>query len=346
MHKFLIIGPAWVGDMVMAQTFFKLLRVQHPTSQIDVVAPPATAPLVARMPEINRLWPIPAKHGEFGWSYRYKLGRELRAQHYTQAFILQNSWKSVLIPFIARIPKRTSWLGEQRWGLINDIHHLDAVALPLMIQRFACLAFPPDTNWQEFAAEYDFTTLPWPQLVVEDSQRNAVLQQFNIQATSQPILGLCPGAEFGPAKRWPAEYYAELANHYLQQGWNIWLFGSPKEQDAADLIMSATQNRCTSFVGKTKLVEAIDLMSQVSAIVTNDSGLMHIGAALGKPVIVLYGSSSPKFTPPLSHQAQILSLNLACSPCFQRECPLDHLRCLKDLLPTQVMDAIDKMVYT
>ncbi|MFI4954593.1 MAG: lipopolysaccharide heptosyltransferase II [Gammaproteobacteria bacterium] len=341
MNKFLIVGPAWVGDMVMAQTFFKLLRTQNPTSQIDVVAPPATAPLISRMPEINNLWPIPAKHGEFGWSYRYKLGRELHAQHYNQAFILQNSWKSALVPFIARIPKRTSWLGEHRWGLINDIHHLDPLALPLMIQRFACLAFPRDTNWHEFGAQYNLSTLPWPELVVQPSQRAEVLQKFNILPSEQPILALCPGAEFGPAKRWPAEYYAEVANNYLNQGWAVWLFGSPKEQDAADLIMSETHDRCMSFVGKTKLVEAIDLMSQVSAIVTNDSGLMHIAAALGKPVIVVYGSSSPKFTPPLSHQAQILSLNLSCSPCFQRECPLGHLRCLKDLLPAQVVSAVN-----
>jgi heptosyltransferase-2 len=245
------------------------------------------------------------------------------------------------VPFIARIPKRTSWLGEQRWGLINDIHHLDPVALPLMIQRFACLAFPRDTNWHEFATQYNLSTLPWPQLVVEEQQRTAVLQQFNITPSTQPILALCPGAEFGPAKRWPAEHYAELAKHYLNQGWAVWLFGSPKEQDAADLILAETENRCRSFVGKTKLVEAIDLMAQVSAVVTNDSGLMHIAAALDKPVIVVYGSSSPKFTPPLSQQAQILSLNLSCSPCFQRECPLGHLHCLKELLPAQVIKAVD-----
>lgn len=344
MSKFLVVGPAWVGDMVMAQTFFKVLRTQNPTNQIDVVAPPATAPLVARMPEINRLWSIPAKHGEFGWSYRYKLGWELQAEQYNQAFILQNSWKSALVPFIARIPKRTSWLGEQRWGLINDIHHLDPAALPLMIQRFACLAFPRHTNWHKFAAHYNLSTLPWPQLVVTDTQRTAVLKQFDMAVANQPVLALCPGAEFGPAKRWPAEYYAEVAKHYLQQGWAVWLFGSPKEHDAADLIMTATQNNCCSFVGKTKLGEAIDLMAQVSAVVTNDSGLMHIAAALGKPVIVVYGSSSPKFTPPLSDQAQILSLNLSCSPCFQRECPLGHLRCLQDLSPERVITAVDKIV--
>jgi heptosyltransferase-2 len=343
MSKFLIVGPAWVGDMVMAQTFFKLLRSQHPDSQIDVVAPPATAPLLARMPEINRTWSIPAKHGEFGWRYRYQLGRELHAQHYDQAYILQNSWKSALVPFFARIPKRSSWLGEHRWGLLNDIHHLDAKAVPLMIQRFAMLAFPRETNWRKFAEQYNLSSLPWPQLEVSTEQRAEVLAKFSIAPSSQPILALCPGAEFGPAKRWPSEYYAELATHYLNQGWAVWLFGSPKEQDAADLIMQQTENRCRSFVGKTKLIEAIDLMSQVTAVVSNDSGLMHVAAALGKPVIVVYGSSSPKFTPPLSEQAQILTLNLSCSPCFQRECPLGHLRCLKDLMPAQVVSAVDKV---
>ncbi len=342
MHKILIIGPAWVGDMVMAQTLFRLLKQKYLGCQIDVVAPPATAPLLSRMPEITNTWTLAAKHQEFGWHSRYELGMQLRKQKYDQAIVLPNSWKSALIPFIARIPKRTGWIGEQRWILLNDIRRLDKQALPLMIQRFAALAFTAKTDWHRFADEYHFSTLPWPVLTVSDQQRADIFKQFNIE-TGKPILALCPGAEFGPAKRWPPEFYAEVAEHYLAQGWAVWLFGSPKEQDAADCIMERTHHKCTSFVGKTKLIEAIDLMSASTAVITNDSGLMHIAAALNRPLVVVYGSTSPKFTPPLSDLAKILSLNLSCSPCFQRECPLVHMKCLRDLMPTQVITALDEM---
>lgn len=344
MNKILIVGPAWVGDMVMAQTLFKLLHQRMPGCQIDVVAPPATAPLLSRMPEIKNAWVIAAKHKEFGWHSRYSLGMQLREQKYDQAIVLTNSWKSALVPFIAGIPKRTGWIGEQRWGLLNDIRRLDKEALPLMIQRFAALAFPRNTDWKTFSADNNFNSLPWPTLKVEPQQQQDILKQFNIEPSSQPILALCPGAEFGPAKRWPSEYYAEVAKTYLARGWAVWVFGSPKEQDAADHIMEYTKNQCVSFVGKTKLIEAIDLMSLATAVVSNDSGLMHIAAALERPLVVVYGSTSPKFTPPLTDLAKILSLNLSCSPCFQRECPLIHMKCLRDLMPQQVITELDQLI--
>lgn len=342
-EKILIIGPAWVGDMVMAQTLFKVLREQHPDTLIDVVAPPQTVPLVSRMPEIHQGFSLAAKHGEFGLRARWDLAKNLRAQHYTHAYILPNSWKSALVPFFAGIPHRTGWVGEQRWGLLNDIRQLDEMALPLMIQRFAALAFPKNTNWLSFAEQCHVATLPWPKFAVSEEIRTQVLEKNHVTLSGKPILALCPGAEFGPAKRWPSEYYAELASTYLKRGWEVWLFGSPKEEDAANLIMQHTHSACRNFVGKTKLLEAIDLLANATAVVSNDSGLMHIAAALDKPVIVLYGSSSPKFTPPLSDKTQILSLQLDCSPCFQRECPLGHLKCLRDLLPKQVITAIDEM---
>ena len=266
MKKILIIGPAWVGDMVMAQTLFKLLQQLNPGCQIDVVAPPATFPLLACMPEITNGWLLASKHREFGWHSRYALAMQLRSQKYDQAIVLPNSWKSALIPFLARIPQRTGWIGEQRWGLLNDIRRLDPQNLPLMIQRFAALAFPRKSNWSDFATQYYFHTLPWPKFQIDEKLRVDIREQFNLEPAKQPILGLCPGAEFGPAKRWPAEYYAQTAQHYLAKGWAVWLFGSPKERDPADLIMQATHDQCVSFVGKTKLVEAIDLMSYATAV--------------------------------------------------------------------------------
>jgi heptosyltransferase-2 len=340
----LVVGPAWVGDMVMAQTFFKLMRQQYPDTSIDVIAPAATLPLLERMPEIRRAISLPIGHKEFNLKARFKLGLELRKEKYSQAILLTNTWKSALVPFIAGIPQRTSWVGEQRYVLINDIRRLNKEALPLQIQRFAALAFPAPKDLYAFAKQYTLETLPWPKLEVSTEQRAAICERFNFKIQDKKILGLCPGAEFGPAKRWPSEHYAKLAKEYLARGWEVWLFGSPKEKEAADLIMQQTEDRCVNLVGKTRLAEAIDLMACTTAIVTNDSGLMHIAAALGKPVVVVYGSSSPRFTPPLSHQAQILSLGLSCSPCFQRECPLGHLKCLNDLLPEQVITATDLLL--
>ena len=158
-----------------------------------------------------------------------------------------------------------------------------------------------------------------------------------------PILALCPGAEYGPAKRWPAEYYASVANEKISEGWTVWIFGALKDQPIAKEIQTLTHQKALDFTGKTTLGEAIDLLSLAQVIVTNDSGLMHIGAALEKPLVVIYGSSTPNFTPPLTHIKQILSLNLPCSPCFERTCPLNHLKCLKDLHPEQVLNAIHSL---
>jgi heptosyltransferase-2 len=151
---------------------------------------------------------------------------------------------------------------------------------------------------------------------------------------------LCPGAEYGPAKRWPAAYFAEVAQRKLAEGWQVWLFGSHKDEAITQEIQTLTHNRCLDLGGRTALGEAIDLLARADAVLTNDSGLMHVAAALGRPVIALFGSSDPHHTPPLSARAQVLSLNLSCSPCFRRVCPLGHTRCLTELAPAEVLTAL------
>jgi heptosyltransferase-2 len=332
--KILIVAPAWVGDMVMSQVLFKLLEAQGDV-QIDLVAPKHSGPLAARMPEVNQFIDLPLGHGQFDLKARRELGHRLRDKQYDQAIVLPNSWKSALVPWFANIPTRTGWLGEVRLGLLNDFRLLDKKAYPLMIQRFAALAYPKGTTLPE---------LPWPSLEADKNNLARVIAQQGITITGRPILGLCPGAEFGPAKRWPEAYFAEVAKQKLAQGWDVWLFGSPKEKPQADLIQSVTNNGCVDLVGKTALADAIDLMSATNAVISNDSGLMHIAAALGKPLVVMYGSSSPGFTPPLSHSVKVLNLELECSPCFQRECPLGHLNCLKQMHPEMVLSALDSLV--
>ncbi|HLF66198.1 MAG TPA: lipopolysaccharide heptosyltransferase II, partial [Gammaproteobacteria bacterium] len=319
-YKILVVGPSWVGDMIMAQTLFKLLKQQHPNSIIDVLAPGHSAPVVTRMPEIRKLIDLPIKHRELALLTRYRLGKALRAEHYDQAIVMPRSYKSALIPFIARIPKRTGWIGECRYGLLNDIRRLDEKKLPLCVQRFAAHAFP---NNAPLPAE-----LPWPRLTESPLSLASTLSAYPVPVQAgQPILALCPGAAFGEAKRWPAEHYAAVAQEKLKQGWAVWLFGSSVEKVQTQQIQELCQGRCIDLAGALQLTQTIDLLSCVSAVVANDSGLMHISAALEKPLVVVYGSTSPKFTPPLSTEVKMVSLGLSCSPCFKRVCPLGHLNC-------------------
>ena len=330
--KILVLGPAWVGDMVLAQSLFKTLKINMPDCIIDVAAPAWTLPLLERMPEVSGRIALPFKHGELAFWQRIQFGKSLKNAGYTQAIILTNSFKSALLPWAAGIPKRTSFLGEMRYGLVNDISQLDKNKLKKTVERFVFLGLDKNQNLPE--------TLPNPQLISNKNNALESLKRLGLTEPNSKILGLCPGAEYGEAKRWPAEYYAEVANEVLKEGWQVWLFGSDKDVPVTTRINQLTQNKCLDLGGKTKLGEAIDLMSLCDTIVSNDSGLMHITAALNKKLIAIYGSSDPAHTPPMSPNAVIEYLALACSPCFKRECPLAgnaHLRCLNDIKPSQII---------
>ncbi len=330
--KILVIGPSWVGDMVMAQSLFMTLKQQHPDCRIDVMAPAWSFPLLERMPQVSGAIEMPLTHGQFGLRQRRQLGKQLRTERYDQAIVLPNSWKSALVPFFAGIPRRTGFLGEFRWGLLNDPRRLDKGALKMTVQRFVALALPADAKHPP--------ECPVPELVIDGADQQRVRDRFAL-AGDQPVLALCPGAEYGPAKRWPAEHYAELAKRKLADEWAVWLFGSDKDREVAERINRLTAGRCRDFSGKTSLAEAVDLMSLADVVVSNDSGLMHVAAALNKRLVAIYGSSDPGFTPPLNRQAKIIDLKLDCSPCFARECPLGHTDCLTRISPGQVLAAID-----
>ena len=334
-EKILVLGPAWVGDMVLAQSLFKTLKTNRPDCIIDVAAPTWTLPLLERMPEVSGKIALPFKHGELAFWQRIKFGKSLKNAGYSQAIILTNSFKSALLPWAAGIPKRTSFLGEMRYGLINDIRPLDKVKLKKTVERFVFLGLDYNQNLPE--------TLPNPQLVTNKNKALASLKRLGQKESNSKILGLCPGAEYGEAKRWPAEYYAEVANEVLKKGWQVWLFGSDKDMPVTTKINQLTQNKCLDLGGKTKLGEAIDLMALCNTVVSNDSGLMHIAAALNKKLIAIFGSSDPVHTPPMSPNAVIEYLALDCSPCFKRECPLTgdaHLRCLNDVKPQPIVKKI------
>ena len=338
--KILVLGPAWVGDMVLAQALFKTLKINHPDCIIDVAAPAWTLPLLERMPEVSAKIALPFKHGELAFWQRIKFGRSLKNAKYTQAIILTNSFKSALLPWAAGIKKRTGFLGEMRVGLINDVRPLDKTKLKKTVERFVTLGLDKNAPLPKNIPNPYLNTAPenaWLLACKYGIINEKEKLQDNSNGINSKVLGLCPGAEYGEAKRWPAEYYAEVANDALGKGWQVWLFGSEKDVAVTTEINLFTQNKCIDLGGKTKLGEAIDLMSLCDTVISNDSGLMHIAAALNKNLIAIFGSSDPYHTPPMTKKASIHYLNLNCSPCFKRECPLAHLNCLKQIKPQQII---------
>lgn len=327
MKKILIVAPSWVGDCVLMQPMLQRLQQRHPGVQIDVFAPPWTEKLLRQMSEVQQIIRNPFGHGASSFSMRRKLGMQLREAGYDQAIVLPNSWKSALVPYFANIPLRTGFIGEWRFGLLNDARRLNKTKLPLMVERFAALAAANGAELER--------PLPAPQLRVQAEQRAAVLKKFGL-ALDKPVAIFCPGAEYGPAKRWPPHYYAELAQHLQAQGDAVWLVGSPKDKEVADKIVALGNRQVINLCGNTDLAEAIALMACADLVVSNDSGLMHIAAALDRPMLAIFGSSSPQFTPPLSDRARVLKLDLPCSPCFKRECPLGHFDCMLKLTPQAV----------
>lgn len=285
-RKYLIVGPSWVGDMVMAQSLFIDIKQREPDSRINVLAPAWTAALIDRMPQVDELVAGNFDHGKLRLGDRIRLGKSLRDKHYTNAILLPNSLKSALVPAVARIPVRTGWLGEQRWGLLNDIRRLDKQAVPMTVQRFVALGRSND------APTPTLDDIPVPLLKVEANQVDAVLGKNGL-STDKRVLVLCPGAEFGASKQWPAAYYAEVAKHYTFNGWQVWLMGSENDIGACQEISSVVERDCHVLAGKTSLPEAVDLISLASLVVSNDSGLMHIGAALQKPLIAIMDRPIP-----------------------------------------------------
>lgn len=333
--KILVIGPSWVGDMMMAQALFIALKQQQPKATIDVLALGWCRPILARMPQVNRTIAMPLGHGKFDLKGRKALGVSLRHEGYDQAIVLPNSWKSALIPWFANIPLRTGWKGEARYFLLNDLRKLNKTTLPMMVQRYVALAYP-----RASAERAALDHCPLPALQVDSRLLPALAEKFKL--SRQPMLAICPGAEFGPAKQWPIDYYADLAKQFVDKGWQVAIMGSPSDGETGEAIASRVgSGSIVNLCGKTSLEEAIDILSMAEKVVSNDSGLMHIASALNRPLIALYGPTSADFTPPLCRDARILSVKVDCGPCFQRLCPEGHQKCMTQLGVDTVINELD-----
>ncbi|HGO5857151.1 TPA: lipopolysaccharide heptosyltransferase II [Mannheimia haemolytica] len=304
----LVIGPSWVGDMMMSHALYQQLKIQYPNCQIDVMAPDWCRPLLARMPEVRNAISMPIGHGSFRLCERYRLGKSLRNQ-YDMAIVLPNSLKSAFIPLFAKIARRRGWKGESRYFFLNDLRS-NKNDYPMMVQRYVALAFEKATvpTAQQLPIAYPYLTTDSEQI----EQTKAKFEKQLAYAENRPAIGFCPGAEFGPAKRWPHYHYATLAKMLIEQGYSVRLFGSKKDEAAGEQIRLALsenlQRYCLNLAGQTDLNQAVDLIADCNAVVSNDSGLMHIAAALNKPLVALYGPTSPQYTPPLSQNAVIIRL--------------------------------------
>ncbi len=328
-ERILVVAPSWVGDAILSEPLIALLREPYADPIVDVLAAPWCAPVYARMRGIRRVIDNPFEHGRLALAARRGLAATLRAEQYSRAFVLPNSWKSALIPWLARIPRRTGYVGESRYGLLTDARRLDRKAMPRLVQRFAALA----------AARGAFMPLPPSPVLVPDLANRAAAMRAMHLSTRRPAAILCPGAEFGPSKRWPPTHFASLARRFLERGMQVWLVGSPNDRMSTGAVIGAagdSAREIRDLAGRTDLGTAIDLLSAGAIVVSNDSGLMHASAALGVPLVAIFGSSSPTYTPPLSDAARVARIDIACSPCFKRECPLGHHRCMRDLASDHV----------
>ncbi len=327
--------------MVMSQSLYIELKKRHPESTITVLAPKWCNPVLQRMPQVDQILEMPIGHGTFDLKGRWKIGRQLLQENFTHAFVLPNSAKSALIPLFAGIKHRIGWKGESRYGLLNDLRPRKQV-FQYMVERYVALASSKEKMREEVALEI----CPRPSLMVDSEQQEDVCSRLGLSKDSK-VVGMCPGAEFGPAKRWPEQYYAELALYLIEQGYQVCIFGSAKDQTVSQAIYQslpeASRNQCFDLAGQTSLSEVVDLLAMCHTVFCNDSGLMHISAAVGCRVVAIYGSTSTRYTPPLTERCAAVHTDIPCRPCFKRECPLGHLNCLKQLSVQQVIQAYETL---
>jgi heptosyltransferase-2 len=335
----LVVGPNWVGDMIMAHGLISYLKSKRPDDPIHMLAPSWSLEVARRMPEVDQVIELPFDHGELKLKERWAFARKLRFSRYHRAFVLPNSLKSALIPAMAGIPRRIGWRGEYRYKLLTDLRILHEARFPRMIDRYMALGFP--ANLALSANQLPEAPL-FPRLTMDEASQANLVSTHGLDPAR--LVALCPGAEFGPAKQWPLDRFSDLATRLIDAGHQVILLGSPNDADDVerliDQVAKAKRKNLLNLAGLTSIPEAVDLIGLSKAVVTHDSGLMHVAAATGRPLVALFGPSSPAHTPPLSDTAVTLTHSVPCHPCFERECPLTHQACLSELSVDEVFETL------
>jgi heptosyltransferase-2 len=335
----LVVGPNWVGDMIMAHGLISYLKSKRPDDPIHMLAPSWSLEVARRMPEVDQIIELPFDHGELKLKERWAFARKLRFSRYHRAFVLPNSLKSALIPAMAGIPRRIGWRGEYRYKLLTDLRILHEARFPRMIDRYMALGFP--ANLALSANQLPEAPL-FPRLTMDEASQANLVSTYGLDPAR--LVSLCPGAEFGPAKQWPLDRFSDLATRLIDAEHQVILLGSPNDADDVERLINqvakAKRKGLVNLAGLTSIPEAVDLIGLSKAVVTHDSGLMHVAAATGRPLVALFGPSSPAHTPPLSDTAVTLTHPVPCHPCFERECPLTHQACLSELSVDEVFETL------
>ena len=324
-EKFLIIAPSWIGDLIISQSLIKYLKKEYQDCQIDIIVRPELVKLAKMMPEVQNIYSLDIEHKELGLIKRHILAKEIKKYSYSTSIILPNSFKSAIIPWLANVPLRVGYNRELRLFLLNKkyslIKHKDS-----MVNRYLKLA---DGSYSDSIR---------PSLVINRDLADSIGRKYLINNSKKNIV-LCPEAEYGSAKRWPTNKWVQLANFYKEKNYNVYLLGKNKNLDIKyNSVLK--KDSVISLLGKTSLEEATYLLSLVDLVITNDSGLMHITASVNTNLISIFGSSSPFYTPPLMKDqfGEVVYKALKCSPCFKRECPLQHLNCLNHISAEEILN--------
>ena len=335
--KILLISPSWVGDAVIAQSLYKRLRENDSSVSLDVLAPSWTLPIISRMPEVSNAILLPFRHGELSLRYRWKFGKGFLNKNYEWVIVLPNSLKSSIVPWATNISKRTGWLGEFRYFFLNDISRLIKRDHPLMVQRFCALA----NNFEPIGDKFTF-----PSLKINSGNLELIGKGFALNLNQETLI-LCPGAEFGPAKRWPAQNYASIANHYLSRNKQIILLGSQKDIQVCKQIESNINPKETEYFfnlcGKTSLEDTVDILS-MGLVVSNDSGLMHVAAAVNSKQVALFGPTDPEFTPPLNKNSKIIRKTTGYNKVRQGSGEEGYHPSLQRIFFEEVVDVVDELL--
>jgi len=329
MSRSLVIAPQWIGDAVMSEPLLARLRARG--EQLCVAALPWVAPVYRAIPQADEVIELPFAHGRLDWAARRAVARGLRGR-FDAAYVLPNSIKSALVPWLARIPLRIGYQGEGRWGLLNR-RLANAQGRPPMVAYYSALSGEPVERGER------------PRLCFDAAVTRGAGARVGVAPGRYWVFA--PGAEYGPAKCWPAHHFATLARAlHAESGLPVLLLGSGKEAALCEGIARDAAGACEVLAGKTPLVDAMALIAAARGVVSNDSGLMHVAAAFGVPQAAVFGSTSPEHTPPLNPRARVLwlkeELQLDCAPCFDRVCRFGHTRCLTELMPARVQTALDQ----